>query len=126
KTVRVWDATSGQQRACLHGHTDGVRSVAFSPDGRLIVGGSGDKTVRVWDATSGQQRDCLHGHTDWVRSVAFSPDGRLIVSGSHDKTVRVWDATSGVCLEVHPQDEYQGPTAPDQPATPWQTTVRDG
>jgi len=31
-------------------HSDGVTSVAFSPDGSTIVSGSGDKTIKVWDA----------------------------------------------------------------------------
>ena len=31
-------------------HSDFVRSVAFSPDGKTIVSGSGDKTLKVWDA----------------------------------------------------------------------------
>jgi len=33
-------------------HSDYVRSVAFSPDGKTIVSGSGDKTIKVWDAGS--------------------------------------------------------------------------
>ena len=31
-------------------HSDWVQSVAFSPDGKTIVSGSGDKTLEVWDA----------------------------------------------------------------------------
>ncbi|KAG6327627.1 hypothetical protein ID866_11462, partial [Astraeus odoratus] len=77
----------------LKGHTDFVRSVAFSPDGTRIISGSHDNTVRVWDAERGVQIGSpLEGHTDWATSVAFSPDGTKIISGSHDKTVRVWDA----------------------------------
>jgi len=34
----------------LEGHTEGVRSVSFSPDGSRIVSGSLDKAVKVWDA----------------------------------------------------------------------------
>ena len=80
----------------LQGHRDGVRSVAFSPDGRHIVSGSDDKIIRVWDAqTGGQVGNPLQGHTDSVLSVAFSPDGRHTVSGSDDKTIRVWDAQTG-------------------------------
>ena len=70
--------------------------MAFSPDGKRIASGSGDKTVRVWDAATGQPvGQPLTGHTDGVTSVAFSPDGKRIVSGSDDKTVRVWDAATG-------------------------------
>ena len=31
-------------------HSDHVRSVAFSPDGKTIVSGSDDQTLKVWDA----------------------------------------------------------------------------
>ncbi|KIO00838.1 hypothetical protein M404DRAFT_1003535 [Pisolithus tinctorius Marx 270] len=85
------------EQQLLQGHTDGVLSVAFSPDGKRIVSGSWDKTVRVWDVEGGVQIGSpLEGHTSEVNSVAFSPDGKRIVSGSMDNTVRVWDVEGGV------------------------------
>jgi WD40 repeat protein len=66
-------------------------SVAFSPDGKRIVGGSLDKTLRLWDAETGKAiSKPLKGHTGAVISVAFSSDGKRIVSGSFDKTLRIW------------------------------------
>jgi WD40 repeat protein len=102
----------------LEGHTSGVISVAFSPDGKQIVSGSGDTTVRRWAAATGQLLlPVLEGHTEDVSSVAFSPEGKQIVSGSGDTTVRRWDAATGQqllpVLEGHTEDVSSVAFSPD-------------
>ena len=46
-TVKVWDATSGQETLTLKGHTGVVWSVAFSADGKRLASASLDQTVKV-------------------------------------------------------------------------------
>jgi WD40 repeat protein len=57
ETVKVWDATTGQETLTLKGHNDAVWSVAFSPDGKRLASASGSPfapnppgEVKVWDA----------------------------------------------------------------------------
>ncbi len=50
RTIKLWDARTGEDVFTLRGHTSGVVAVAFSPDGNLIVSGGVDNTARVWNA----------------------------------------------------------------------------
>jgi WD40 repeat protein/serine/threonine protein kinase len=75
----------------LSGHDGPLRSVAFSPNGQLVLSGSEDNTIRVWDVASGEALKTLRGHGSPVRACAFSPDGRSVISGGDDQRVRLWN-----------------------------------
>ena len=93
-TARIWDLAERQSAYVVKGHTEGVTSTAFTPDGRYLITGSADRTVKIWLLESGKNIATLTGHTDAVTTVTSSPDGVWIASGSTDKTARIWQKES--------------------------------
>ena len=49
ETIKTWDITSGSCLSTLREHTDVVRSVFFSSDGKKLTSGSADSTARNWN-----------------------------------------------------------------------------
>ena len=88
------------QSNVLGRHATWVRSVAFSPDGKLLASGSWDTTIGLWNVETGREIRVLTGHTRGVESVAFSPDGKLLASGSWDNTIGLWNVETGREIRV--------------------------
>jgi uncharacterized protein with WD repeat len=97
-TVKLWDAATAKLVTSLQGHTSGVYSVAWSPDGKTLASGSDDLTVKLWEAATGKLVTSLQGHASGVYSVAWSPDGKTLASGSDDRSVKLWEADTGRLL----------------------------
>ena len=97
--VKVWDPRSGKKCAELVGHTDNVRTVLVSEDGRFLLSGSADSTVRLWSL--GEQR-CLHTFTHHADSVwsLFSDHPTLDVFYSGDRRGYVCKVDWERCSEV--------------------------
>jgi WD40 repeat protein len=68
-----------------------VTSVAYSADGKQIVGGGAEGVVRIWDANTGAEVRGLRGHAGWVTAVAFAPDGKSVFSCGIDKAARMFE-----------------------------------
>jgi WD40 repeat protein len=117
--VRLIDLRSGKELKNLPGHRDTIRSVAFSPDGRLALSSGGhlavssDNALRLWDLQSGRLLRTLAGHKHCVSGLAFSPDGRRFASCSSDTTVRLWElegprSTEPLVLQAGQPSDYRG------------------
>ncbi len=86
---------TGKERLTFNGHTDWVRAVAVTPDGKQAISVSWDKTIKLWDLVTGEERLTFNGHSDLVSAVAVTQDGKRAISGSWDNTLKVWNLQTG-------------------------------
>jgi RNA polymerase sigma factor (sigma-70 family) len=108
--IRLWDLQTGKLHE-LDGHAGGAKSVAFSPDSKVLATGGHDGTLIWWDTATRKQlrrikpvEDVYYGKTNrgsgGIHALAFAPNGKTIASAHHDGTVRLFDAATGKHLRV--------------------------
>lgn len=129
--LKVFSVATGDEIACLEGHTEHVSSVAFSPNGKMLATGSYDGTAKLWNVPAvedlnipnWQVRDVLRQDVNALRrggvahryhrervvlSVAFSPDGNKLAVGHFGPFVTLWDVTTGKVERVFRTDRGMG------------------
>jgi WD40 repeat protein/serine/threonine protein kinase len=106
-TVQLWDVATWQNAGALSGHTAGILSFAFAPDGQTLAVGTADGTLCVWDLAQKRKIASNRGHTSNVEFVAFSPDGGRLATCGADGTVRLWDVA--LLQEVAVLTGHDGP-----------------
>jgi RNA polymerase sigma factor (sigma-70 family) len=101
--LHLWDIGSGQELLRRPGHTVGVSSIVFSPDGKTLASRSSqDKTLCFWEPGTGKllrtiSTDSQDRHADagYGHAIAYSPDGRLVALGHFSGTIDIWDTKDG-------------------------------
>jgi len=82
----VWAAPTG--------HPQGIRAMAFAPDGRRLATGGADGVV-LWEVGRGVEKE-LRADPSWaVISITFAPDGATLAVGDLDSAVTLWDVATG-------------------------------
>jgi WD40 repeat protein/tRNA A-37 threonylcarbamoyl transferase component Bud32 len=104
RTVRLWNAGTGQEILTLPSLEGIVTRLAYSPGGARLAAASQDGSVKVWDAATGETCLAFRGSTSGVYGLTYSPDGRRLVTaaGGTNKggellysEVKLWDALTG-------------------------------
>jgi len=85
KTVRLWEATSGDPVHVLSGHSGWPIHLAFSPSGHQIFSGSNKGTIGIWDLSPDESnvpvrfRQFARLNSGQATGYAFSAIGPQIV-----------------------------------------------
>ncbi|MBS2000238.1 MAG: caspase family protein [Cyanobacteria bacterium SZAS LIN-5] len=90
RSATIFNTTSGTVEARIAGHTEAIRSVSYSPDGKSIATTSEDKTVKLWNATTGALQARLGHPNNAVNVVVISPDSSQIIAGSENGSLYFW------------------------------------
>jgi serine/threonine protein kinase/tetratricopeptide (TPR) repeat protein len=89
--VGIWDIKNGEAISTFIAHEGQVRSLALSPDGKLLATGGTDKLIKLWNTSEWSETARMIGHMEQVNHVVFSTDGTHLASASNDKTARIWN-----------------------------------
>ncbi|OJI79582.1 hypothetical protein ASPTUDRAFT_48250 [Aspergillus tubingensis CBS 134.48] len=99
-TLEIWDLTTRHVIHRLEGHSDEVRSLTFSPDGRKLVSFKGcEQAVRIWDLHGLSKLEQSPGSAsntyEELHKAFVSPSGQTAMFTRYDSVPEIWDLATG-------------------------------
>jgi WD40 repeat protein len=98
--VTLWNIATGKRAAVLRGAGRYIDSLSFSPNGRILAGGTDFGGLILWDTHTLHRLQSIKNDGGFVSQAAFNPDGSLIAVGIYGTgTVFLYDVRTGKLLD---------------------------
>lgn len=91
----IKDSNTLVRKGILKNNAKGVRTLAFTPDGKSLLCVGHGKEVRSWDLATGKVRSLPIQHRRRIDAMALGADGNTLATASSDGEVKVWDLKAG-------------------------------
>jgi WD40 repeat protein len=103
RTVKIWDASTGQRLHTLGEPTDWLYTLQWSPDRKHLAAAGVDKSIRIWsvDRDNAKLEHAVFAHEKPVWRLAYSRDGKTLYSTGEDRIVKAWNAARMVETKVY-------------------------
>jgi serine/threonine protein kinase len=92
--VMLWGLESKTPLSILTAHTQAVKTLAFSPDGKLLATAGDDGLIQIWDIDNRQLTQTLSAHSWTISGLSFSIDGNILISASWDGNLKLWQVST--------------------------------
>jgi WD40 repeat protein len=104
RRVLLWGLESKTPLSIFTAHTQPVKTLAFSPDGKLLATAGDDGSIQIWDIDSRKLTQTLSAHPWTISALSFLADGNTLTSASWDGTIKFWQISTWQeieCLSTH-------------------------
>jgi len=112
--ICIWDYKTRKCVITLHGHTDYINDLEFSPSENWLLSCSNDKTIRIWSMSTFEcvqvlvQFECIEkihlinrlSHSRQMPYVNSSSSLKLLTS--EKRCFNIWDLSTNECVESYP------------------------
>jgi WD40 repeat protein len=102
--VMLWGMESKTPLSIFTAHTQAVKTLAFSPDGKLLATGGDDGLIQIWDLDHRELTQTLSAHRWTISGLSFLADSNTLISASWDGNIKFWQVSSEQeieCLVTH-------------------------
>ncbi len=108
RTVRVWDARTGEEKLKFMGHDAEIVQVSWNPDSDRLASTDRKSTLKIWSERKGREAFSVRGLDSYrTLNVCWSPDGGRLAVGSSaaggSPGIRIVDGNDGKLIETLPQ-----------------------